>query len=60
MLPKMSLFKGLQSQSVNLMELRYETEKSGQSDVYKKGYCSAADLSRWEKAGTCRDGVYFF
>ena len=46
--------------SVNLIELWYEAEKSGQPDGWKKGYFRAADLRRWEKAGTCRDGVVFF
>ena len=58
-LRKMS-FKDLQSESVNLIELWYEAEKSGQSDVWKKGYFSAADLRRWEKAGACHEGVDFF
>lgn len=60
MLPKMSLFKDFHSKSLNLIELWYEVEKSGQSPVYKKGYCSAADLRRWKKAGASREGVDFF
>lgn len=59
-LPKMSLFKELQSESVNLIQVWYEAEKSGQSDVWKKGYFSAADLRRWEKAGACEEEVDFF
>ena len=59
-LPKMSLFRHLQNESVNLIELWYEAEKSGQSDVWEKGYFSAADLRRWEKAGACHEGVDFF
>ena len=31
-------------QSVNLIELWYEAERSGQSDVWKKNYLSPADL----------------
>ena len=37
-LPKMSLFKDLQSADVNLMELWAETEKANQSGVSQKGY----------------------
>ena len=39
-LPKMALFKNLQSADVNLMELWAETEKAGQSDVWQNGYVS--------------------
>ena len=46
-------------QSVYLIELWYKAEKSGQSDVWRKGYFSAADLRLRAKAGTCRDGVDF-
>ena len=59
-LPKMALFKDLQSADVNLMELWAETEKAGQSDVSQKGYISASDLREWEKAGACHEGVDFF
>lgn len=45
---------------MNLIELWYEAEKSGQSDVWKKGNVSAADLHEWEKAGACHEGVNFF
>ena len=37
LLPKMALFKDLESANVNLIELWYEAEKAGQSDVWKKG-----------------------
>ena len=47
-------------QSVNLIELWYEAEKSGQSDGWKKDYLSPADLRQWEKAGACHDGVDCF
>ena len=59
-LPKMSLFKDLQSADVNLMELWAETEKANQSGVSQKGYISASDLREWEKAGACHEGVDFF
>ena len=59
-LPKMAVFKHLQSQSVNLIELWYEAEIPGQSDVWKKDYLSPAELRQWEKAGACHDGVDFF
>ena len=39
-LPKMSLFKDVQNANVNLIELWYEAEKAGQSDVWKKGHFS--------------------
>ena len=58
--PKMSLFKDLQSQRVNLIELWYKAEESGESDGWKKDYLSPADLRRWEKAGACHDGVDCF
>ena len=54
------LYSDLQSANVNLIELWYEAEKGGQSDVWKKGYVSAADLREWEKAGACHEGVDFF
>ena len=59
-LPKMSLFKDLQSADVNLMELWAETEKANQAGVSQKGYISASDLHEWEKAGACHEGVDFF
>ena len=59
-LPKMSLFKDLQSANVNLIELWGETEKAGQSDTWQKGYLKATDLREWEKAGTCHTGEEFF
>ena len=39
-LPKMSLFKDVQNANVNFIELWYEAEKAGQSDVWKKGHFS--------------------
>ena len=59
LLPKMALFKDLQSANVNLIELWYEAEKAGQSDVWKKGHIHATDLREWEKAGACHEGVDF-
>ena len=59
-LPKMALFKNLQSANVNLMELWAETEKAGQSDVLQNGYVNADDLREWEKAGACHEGLDFF
>ena len=56
----MALLKDLQSQSVNLIELWYEAEKPGQSEVWKKDYLSPAELRQWEKAGACHDAVDFF
>ena len=47
LLPKMALFKDLQSANVNLIELWYEAEKVGQSDVWKKGHIHATDLCEW-------------
>ena len=47
-------------ESVNLIELWYDAETSGQSDVWKKDYLSPADLRQWEKAGACHDGVDCF
>ena len=59
-LPKMALFKNLESANVNLMELWAETEKAGQSDEWQNGYVNADDLREWEKAGACHEGVDFF
>ena len=59
-LPKMPLFKELQSANVNLIELWGETEKAGQSDAWQKGYVKATDLREWEKAETCHTGEEFF
>ena len=42
------------------MEIWFETEKAGQSDVWQKGYVNAGDLREWEKAGACHEGVDFF
>jgi len=60
MLPKMSLFKPLQSAEVNLIELYSKTEKAGQSNVWKNGYVKSSDLRVWEKAGACCEGMDFF
>ena len=57
---KMSLCKGLQITNVNLIELWYEAEKAGQSDVWKKGHFHATDLREWEKARACHEEVDFF
>lgn len=59
LLPKMALFKDLQSANVNLIELWYEAEKAGQSNVWKKSHIHATDLREWEKAGACHEGVDF-
>ena len=59
-LPKMPLFKELQSANVNLIELWGETEKAGQSDAWQKGYVKATDLREWEKAEICHTGEEFF
>ena len=58
-LPKMSLFKDLQSADVNLMELWAETEKANQSGVLQKGYISASDLREWEKQAPVMKGWIF-
>lgn len=59
LLPKMALFKDLQSDNVNLIELWHEAEKAGQSDVWKKGHIHATNLREREKAGACHEEVYF-
>ena len=59
-LPKMALFKDLQSSGVNLMELWAKTEKRGQSDVWQNGYFKSTDLREWEKADTCSTAEEFF
>ena len=56
-LPKMALFKPLQSAGVNLMALWAKTEKAGKSNVWQKGYLKPSDLREWEKADTCHEGV---
>ena len=59
-LSKMSLFKDLQSETVNLIELWGKTEKAGQSDSWQNGYVKASDLREWEKAETCSTAEEFF
>ena len=61
-LPKMSLFKELQNQNVNLMELYGKSEKRGQSDSWTNGYLKASDLPvrEWKKADTCSTAEEFF
>ena len=59
-LPKMALFKDLQSENVNLMELWGKTEKAGHSDAWQNGYVKASDLREWEKAETCSTAEEFF
>lgn len=59
-LPKMALFKNLQSANVNLMALWSEAGKSGRPDEWKKMFFNAGDLREWEKAGACHEGVDFF
>ena len=59
-LPRMALFKDLQSTDVNLMELWAKTEKRGQSDVWQNGYFKSTDLREWEKAYTCSTADEFF
>lgn len=56
----MSLFKDFQSKSLNLIELWYEAEKSGQSPAYKKRLLQCCGFTSVEKAGACREGVDFF
>jgi len=60
MLPKMALFKSLQTANVNLIELYAKTQKVGQTAAWKNGFVKSADLRVWEKTGCCRDGVDFF
>ena len=60
MLLKMALFKSLQDQNVNLMELWGKTEKAGHFDAWRNGYVIADDLREWEKAETCGTAEEFF
>ena len=60
MLPKMALFKDLQSTDVNLMELWGKTEKPGQQEVWQNGYVKSSDLRAWEKADMCTTAEDFF
>jgi len=59
MLPKMALFKSLQSMDQNLMEMYAKAEKVDNPPGMKKGYVYSGNLREWEKAGVARNGVEF-
>lgn len=60
MLPKMALFKDMQDESVNLMELWAKTEHASNSDKWKKGKVKASNLKAWEKSESCGTTEEFF
>ena len=60
MLPKMALFKDMQDESVNLMELWAKTEHASNSDKWKKGKVKASNLKAWEKSESCGTAEEFF
>ena len=59
-LPKMALFKNLQSETKNLMEFWLDIEGvANLGERRKKGYVHANDLKALEKEHKCRTGVDF-
>ena len=58
-LPKMALFKHLQSETKNLMELWHNIDGVNIADSRKAGYFNSTDLKTLEKQHKCRTGVEF-
>ena len=58
-LPKMALFKELQSETKNLIELWFDVDGVSDSLKRKNGYFHANDLKALEKDHKCRTGVEF-
>lgn len=58
-LPKMALFKNLQSETKNLMELWHTIDGVNILDSRKKGWFNVTDLKDLEKQHKCRTGVEF-
>ena len=58
-LPKMALFKELQSETDNLMQLWFDVDGVSDAAKRKKGYVHANDLKAMEKEYKCRTGVEF-
>ena len=58
-LPKMALFKELQSETKNLMEFWFDVDGVSGAQKRKKGHVDANDLKAMEKEHKCRTGVEF-
>ena len=58
-LPKMALFKDLQKETINMLEMWYNVDGVGGSDGRKNSDVAANDLKVWEKEHMCRTGVEF-
>ena len=59
MLPKMSLFKDLQSENNHLMEIWYDLDGQQPLNKRKVGFVIAKDLKAMEKENKCRTGIEF-
>ena len=58
-LPRMALFKDLQSETKNLIEMWYDVDGVSDSTKRKKAWLHGNDLKAWEKAYKCRTGTDF-
>ena len=55
----MSLFKDLQSSSINLFEIWHDIDNTGQASYRKSGHVKGTDLQKWEAENSCQRGVDF-
>ena len=59
LLPKIALFKELQSETKNLMEMWYDVDGVDDSMKRRNGWVHGNDLKAWEKDYQCRTGIEF-
>ena len=58
-LPKMSLFKDLQSETNDLIQIWFDVDGLNSLEKRKKGHVNANDLKAMEKENKCRTGIEF-
>ena len=58
-LPKMSLFKDLQSETNDLIQIWFDVDGLNSLEKRKKGHVNANDLKAMEKENKCRAGIEF-
>ena len=58
-LPKMSLFKDLQSETSDLIQIWFDVDGLNSLEKRKKGHVNANDLKAMEKENKCRTGIEF-
>ena len=58
-LPKMSLFKDLQSETNDLIQIWFDVDGLNSLEKRKKGHGNANDLKAMEKENKCRTGIEF-